>query len=85
MREFNDSLIKDKNRTLYQTGHSGALRKLVASGELKREGKGKSTCYYRTKEDSLKKDDFPCYRKRPRRCLRKAGSAGVSLFLEALW
>lgn len=49
MREFNDSLIKDKNRTLYQTGHSGALRKLVASGELKREGKGKSTCYYRKK------------------------------------
>lgn len=27
----------------------GALRKLVASGELKREGSGKSTCYYRTK------------------------------------
>ena len=25
----------------------GALRKLVASGELKREGVGKSTCYYR--------------------------------------
>ena len=25
----------------------GALRKLVASGELKREGSGKSTCYYR--------------------------------------
>lgn len=27
----------------------GALRKLVSSGELKREGIGKSTCYYRTK------------------------------------
>ena len=27
----------------------GALRKLVASGELKREGSGKSTSYYRTK------------------------------------
>ena len=26
----------------------GALRKLVASGELNREGVGKSTCYYRT-------------------------------------
>ena len=26
----------------------GALRKLVESGELKREGNGKSTCYYRT-------------------------------------
>lgn len=57
MREFNDSLIRDKYRTLYQIGHSGALRRLVASGELKREGKGngksksngKSTCYYRTK------------------------------------
>lgn len=49
MREFNDSLIRDKNWTLYQTGHSGALRRLVASGEGKREGNGKSTCYYRTK------------------------------------
>lgn len=27
----------------------GALRKLVASGELKREGSGKTTCYYRLK------------------------------------
>lgn len=27
----------------------GALRKLVASGELKREGNGKNTCYYRLK------------------------------------
>ena len=27
----------------------GAIRKLVASGELKREGNGKNTCYYRTK------------------------------------
>lgn len=27
----------------------GALRKLVAAGELKREGIGKSTCYYRLK------------------------------------
>ena len=27
----------------------GALRKLVASGELKREGSGKSICYYRLK------------------------------------
>ena len=26
----------------------GALRKMVASGELKREGSGKNTCYYRT-------------------------------------
>nr|WP_315434065.1 hypothetical protein [uncultured Stomatobaculum sp.] len=42
MREFNDSLIRDKNRTLYQTGHSGALRRLVASGERKREGKAKA-------------------------------------------
>ena len=55
MRESNDSLIRDKYRTLYQIGHSGALRRLVASGELKREGNGKSksdgksTCYYRTK------------------------------------
>lgn len=63
MREFNDSLIRDKYRTLYQIGHSGALRRLVASGELKREGNGKgngksksdgkstgkSTRYYRTK------------------------------------
>ena len=27
----------------------GSLRKLVFSGELKREGSGKSTCYYRIK------------------------------------
>ncbi len=27
----------------------GALRKLVAAGELRREGKGKNTCYVRTK------------------------------------
>ena len=27
----------------------GALRKLVQVGELKREGVGKSTCYYRLK------------------------------------
>lgn len=27
----------------------GALRKLVTSGELKREGSGKNTCYYRVK------------------------------------
>ena len=27
----------------------GALRKLVAEGELKREGNGKNTCYYRLK------------------------------------
>lgn len=27
----------------------GALRKLVANGELKREGNGKNTCYYRLK------------------------------------
>ena len=27
----------------------GAFRKLVASGELKREGKGKNTCYFRTR------------------------------------
>ena len=27
----------------------GALRKLVASGELEREGSGKNTCYYRVK------------------------------------
>ena len=27
----------------------GALRKLVESGELKRENNGKNTCYYRTK------------------------------------
>ena len=27
----------------------GALRKLVASGELRREGKGKNICYFRIK------------------------------------
>jgi Fic family protein len=46
-----------KNKDLYynalgqaQIGwHEGALRKLVSSGELKREGPGKNICYYRLK------------------------------------
>lgn len=33
--------------SLSDSSIEGALRKLVASGELKREGKGKNTCYLR--------------------------------------
>ena len=51
---------KNQNRPVQQAGHpmnsarrisdssiEGALRKLVAADELKKEGKGKSTCYLR--------------------------------------
>ena len=35
--------------TISDSSIEGALRKMVASGELKKEGKGKNTCYYRTR------------------------------------
>ena len=59
MREFNYSKINEWKwdsellglvaacPSLSISSIEGALRKLVASGELKREGKGKNTCYYR--------------------------------------
>ena len=40
--------IREQCPSLSISSIEGALRKLVASGELKREGTGKKTCYYRT-------------------------------------
>lgn len=44
---FNKQDIRELCPSLSDSSIEGALRKLVASGELKKEGKGKSTCYYR--------------------------------------
>ena len=46
---FNKQDIRELCPTLSISSVEGALRKMVASGELKREGKGKSTCYIRLK------------------------------------
>ena len=46
---FNKQDIRELCPTLSLSSVEGALRKMVASGELKREGKGKSTCYVRLK------------------------------------
>lgn len=46
---FNKQDIRELCPTLSDSSIEGALRKLVASGELKKEGKGKSTCYFRLK------------------------------------
>ena len=40
--------IRELCPSLSVSSVEGALRKLVATGELKREGIGKRTCYYRT-------------------------------------
>lgn len=44
---FNKQDIREFCPTLSDSSIEGALRKLVAAGELKKEGKGKSTCYFR--------------------------------------
>lgn len=44
---FNKQDIRELCHTLSDSSIEGALRKLVAAGELKKEGKGKSTCYFR--------------------------------------
>ena len=44
---FTKQDIRELCPALSVSSIEGALRKLVASGELKREGKGKSTCYLR--------------------------------------
>lgn len=44
---FNKQDIRELCPTISDSSIEGALRKLVATGELKKEGKGKSTCYYR--------------------------------------
>lgn len=46
---FNKQDIRDLCPILSDSSIEGALRKLVASGELQREGKGKNTCYFRLK------------------------------------
>ena len=46
---FTKQDIKEFCPSLSISSIEGSLRKLVESGELKREGKGKSTFYYRTK------------------------------------
>lgn len=46
---FTKQDIRELCPSLSISSIEGALRKLVASGELKREGSGKNTCYYRLK------------------------------------
>ena len=44
---FNKQNIRELCPTLSDSSIEGALRKLVAAGELKKEGSGKNTCYFR--------------------------------------
>ncbi len=46
---FTKQDIRELCPSLSISSIEGALRKLVASGELKREGSGKNICYYRLK------------------------------------
>lgn len=46
---FNKQDIRELCPSLSVSSIEGALRKMVASGELKKEGSGKSTCYFRLK------------------------------------
>lgn len=46
---FTKQDIRELCPSLSVSSVEGALRRLVAGGELTREGRGKSTCYYRTK------------------------------------
>ncbi len=46
---FTKQDIRELCPSLSVSSVEGALRKLVASGELKRENAGRSTCYFRTK------------------------------------
>ena len=46
---FTKQDIRELCPTISDISIEGALRKMVASGELKKEGKGKNTCYYRTR------------------------------------
>ena len=45
---FTKQDIRELCPALSLSSVESALRKLVASGELKRDGQGKSICYYRT-------------------------------------
>ncbi len=44
---FNKQDIRELCPTLSDSSIEGALRKLLAAGELKKEGRGKNTCYFR--------------------------------------
>lgn len=44
---FNKQDIRELCPSISDSSIEGALRKLVSSGELKREGSGKNTCYFR--------------------------------------
>lgn len=44
---FSKQDLRELCPTLSDSSIEGALRKLVAAGELKKEGKGKNTCYFR--------------------------------------
>lgn len=44
---FSKQDIRELCPTISDSSIEGALRKLVAVGELKKEGKGKNTCYFR--------------------------------------
>ena len=44
---FNKQDIRELCPTLSDSSIEGALRKLIAAGELKKEGRGKNTCYFR--------------------------------------
>ena len=46
---FNKQDVRELCSTLSDSSIEAALRKLVLSGELQKEGKGKSTCYFRVK------------------------------------
>lgn len=46
---FTKQDIRELCPALSLSSIEGALRKLVESGELKREGTGKNICYYRLK------------------------------------
>ena len=46
---FTKQEIRELCPALSLSSVEGALRKMVASGELKREGAGKNTCYFRTR------------------------------------
>ena len=46
---FTKQDIRELCPTLSISAIEGALRKMVADGEIKREGTGKNTCYFRLK------------------------------------
>ena len=46
---FTKQNMRELCPSLSDSSLEGALRKLVAEGEIKREGKGKNTCYFRLK------------------------------------